>query len=485
VGQNANVKLGMSRFNNSKAVLTAARETAPAPSPAPSHSLVLEPSPADTGLGQGIGFVVLCVFAISGYANEFAIRLFHTKAYISTVSWVLLPILLVLSGNLLRGFRDRIGLLWLGFLVWLTLAVPFSVWKGGSFALLVSYIPHAWLQLYYYAAFLVSVRHCRRLMLFLIASNFLLLLDCALFSTIKDGRLEIPESMFFTNANDLALQLLIAITQFMYLLYQRQTWKHIVGGGGILIALIYMLKTGSRGAFLAVLALACVSIAFGKSRLRFVLIGAPIALVVLLLVPSSVFHRLTLIGLQPENLTVTETGDLSAVGSQEQRMQLFRQSVYYAITHPLVGVGPGQFAVAAYGDAVKEGKQSPWLGTHNSYTEVASECGIPAFLLYSSVLVLTLVSNFRIFRRTAGLADYVDLSALAFCMFSATLMYAICTFFFHIAYSSYLPAIVGMSVALRLGTQPCLWSSRVTAPLKTAGNLVAPRLRGASVAPAR
>jgi O-antigen ligase len=152
-----------------------------------------------------------------------------------------------------------------------------------------------------------------------------------------------------------------------------------------------------------------------------------------------------------------------------------RQSVTYAITHPLVGVGPGQFAVAAYGDAVKEGTQSPWLGTHNSYTEVASECGIPAFLLYVSVLVLSLVSNFRIFRRTAGLKDYVDLNALAYCMFSATLMYAICTFFFHIAYSSYLPAIAGMSIALRLGTNPCLWSFESKSTAKNGWQLASPQ----------
>ena len=485
LGQNANVKLGMSRFNNSKAVLNTAREMAPAPSLAAAHSLVLEPSPADSGLGQRIGFAVLCIFAISGYANEFVMRLFHTKAYISTVSWVLLPLLLVLSGNLLRGFRDTIGVLWFGFLVWVTLAVPFSVYKGGSFALLVSYIPHGWLQLYYYAAFLISIRHCRRLMYFLIAANFMLLLDCFLFGSIRDGRFEIPQSMFFTNANDLALQLLIAVTQFMYLLYQRQTWKHILGGAAILMSLLYMLKTGSRGAFLAVLTLACVSVVFGKSRLRFALIGIPVALVVLLLVPSSAIHRLTLIGLQPEKLTVTDSDEASAVGSQLQRMKLFRQSVNYAITHPLVGVGPGQFAVAAYGDAVKEGAQSPWLGTHNSYTEVASECGIPAFILYVSVIILSLVSNYRIFRRSAGMAEYVDLNALAFCVFSSTLMYAICTFFFHIAYSSYLPAIAGMSVALRLGTNPCLWSSRVRAPLRTVGNLPAARFGGASVAPAR
>jgi O-antigen ligase len=199
---------------------------------------------------------------------------------------------------------------------------------------------------------------------------------------------------------------------------------------------------------------------FEKNRIRWILIGVPAALVAFLLVPSSALHRLTLVELQPETLTVNSLEDESAVASQIQRMALFRQSVTYAITHPLVGVGPGEFAVAAYGDSLKEGTDAPWLGTHNSYTEVASECGIPAFLLYVSVIVLTLVSNFRIFRRTAGVAELSDLSALGFCMFSATLVYAICTFFFHIAYSSYLPAIAGMSVALRLGTHPSVWSSR-------------------------
>ena len=101
----------MSRFNNSKAVQDTSRETVPA------VSLILEPSPSDTGLAQRMGFVVLCIFVISAYANEFAARFFHTKAYISTVLWVLLPLLLILSGNLLRGFRDTVGGLWLGFLV--------------------------------------------------------------------------------------------------------------------------------------------------------------------------------------------------------------------------------------------------------------------------------------------------------------------------------------------------------------------------------
>lgn len=469
----------MSRFNTSKAVVAAApRETAR--ETAPVASLVFESAPADAGLGQRFGFAVLCIFSISGFANEFATQLFHVKAYISTVSWVLLPVLLLLSGNALRPFRDVAGGLWLGFLGLITLAVPFSVWKGGSAAVLASYFAHGWIQLFYYAAFLISIRHCRRMMFFLIASNFLLLLDCFLFGATQGGRFEIPESIFFTNANDLALQLVIAITQFMYLFYQRQVWKHVLGAAAILVSLMYMLKTGSRGAFLAVFILACVSLAFGKHRLRLVLIAVPAALAVMLLVPSSSFHRLALIALRPETLTAAGDDDAAAIASQMQRMALFRQSVRFAITHPLVGVGPGQFAVAAYGDAMQEGTHPVWLGTHNSYTEIASECGIPAFLLYLAVIVITLVTNFRIFRRTASLAEYSDASALAYCLFSATLVYAICTFFFHIAYSSYLPAIAGMSLALRLGIDPCFWSSRTRAQGRPLGNYRAARLGGPS-----
>jgi O-antigen ligase len=465
----------MSRFNSSQAAVGTARAkmlpagTPPATAPAgpanplrseANSSLVLAPSASDATLMQQAGFVLMCLFVVSGYANEFALRYFHVKAYISTVSWVALPLLLVLSGNLLRGLRDVTGRLWLFFLLWIFLAAPFSVWKGGSVTLLLDYIPHGWIQLFYYAGFLISFRHCRRFMFFLIASNVMLLLDCYLFGSVTGGRFEIPGSIFFSNANDLALQLLIAVTQFMYLLYQRQTWKRIVGASGILVALVYMLKTGSRGAFLATSVLAIVTVMLGKNRIRFVLAAVPMALALLLLVPSSFLHRATLIEFQPETTTARNMSDASAISSQIQRMALFRLSVTYAITHPLLGVGPGQFAVAASGDAAKQGTRPNWLGTHNSYTEVASECGLPAFFLYVAVIALTLVSNFRIFRRTAHLAEYRDLSALAFCFFSATLVYAICTFFFHIAYSSYLPSIAGMSVALRLGTSPSLWSSR-------------------------
>lgn len=434
----------MGRFNNPQAVLSAEPQVRVTP--------IVAFEASDAGLGQRAGFALLCIFTISGYANEFATRLFHVKAYISTVSWVLLPVLLLLSGNLFRAFRDPIGRLWALFLAWILLATPFSVWRGGSVTLLLDYIPHGWIQLFYFAAFAISVRHLRRLMFFLIASDVLLLIDCIWGGSMQTGRLEIPDSMFFRNSNNLSLQLLIAVTQFVYLLYQRAVWKRVAGGVGMAAALVYMLETGARGAFLAAVVLGVAGLALTRHRIRTILWAAPVAAAALLIAPTGVFHRIALIGSEAD-AAASDALDQDAMGSQTQRIALLRQSVKYAVLHPLLGVGPGQFAVAASDELTREGKPAPWLGTHNSYTEIASECGIPAFLLYSAVIFLVLRSNLRIYRRASG-RDADDVSALAFCLFASALAYAVDTLFFHVAYSSYLPVIAGMSIALRLALEP-------------------------------
>ena len=83
----------MSRFNNVNAVFgpppnggaVAAPTETPRVKPGdppqgagtqrkPAASLILPPNPGDVTLGQKVGFLILCIYIISGYANEFAIR---------------------------------------------------------------------------------------------------------------------------------------------------------------------------------------------------------------------------------------------------------------------------------------------------------------------------------------------------------------------------------------------------------------------------
>jgi O-antigen ligase len=135
---------------------------------------------------------------------------------------------------------------------------------------------------------------------------------------------------------------------------------------------------------------------------------------------------------------------------------MFKKSLHYTFTHPLLGVGPDQFAVAVSGDASKQGVRAAWLGTHNSYTQVSSECGIPAFICYCAVLVLTFGTNWRLYKRSRDNPTLKDVANLSFCLLAGVLVYAVSTFFFHIAYSGGLPTLSGFTVALQLAAEPLL-----------------------------
>ena len=199
---------------------------------------------------------------------------------------------------------------------------------------------------------------------------------------MKTGRLEIPESLFFENANDLGLSLLLGVCQTAYLFFIPGLRTKIWGGLIAFGSLFYMLKTGSRGCFAALLAAGFLAFLLSRQKVLFGALGALTLILILVAMPGDLRSRLTYVISDPSNLSFTSADEVASYGSQLQREQLLRQSLALTMQHPFFGVGPGEFAVAVYEDSKKENKHAPWLGTHNSYTQVSSECGIPALLLY-------------------------------------------------------------------------------------------------------
>src|SRR6266478_2052770 len=108
-----------------------------------------------------------------------------------------------------------------------------------------------------------------------------------------------------------------------------------------------------------------------------------------------------------------------------QRQKLLRTSIVLAITNPLFGVGPGQFAVKVAGEQEKKGEHADWLGTHNSYTEVASEAGLPAFIFYLATIVTCIRMNYRLFQRSRNRPGLESIAGLSFCMFLSMFAYSI------------------------------------------------------------
>ena len=376
-----------------------------------------------------MAFALYSIYVLSGFANDWALHLFGVKAYLSTITLFLLPLLWLFSGQAWRGLRSSAGLCWAGFLLWMLIATPFSVWQGGSAAMLANYVPRAYCEFFYTASFVTSLRQCRRWMYLQIASGAALLVDCWALGTATNARFRVPGSLFYGNSNDLALALLLAITSFLFLLQSRSKVARFGGVLGIFCAVFYAFRTGSRGGVISGCALLLFLVCFSRAKWKFAVFGAATLGIAFASGTSSALHRLS-------------QEDDSSVASQEQRRALLATSLRYTFEHPLFGVGPDQFAAAVS----RDDPSKPWLGTHNTYTQISSECGIPALIFYVGAIVICLRSNLQLYRRTRD----PHIAAVSQCLLAGTLVFAVSAFFFHMAYSAYLPELAGFSVSLRL-----------------------------------
>jgi O-antigen ligase len=418
----------------------------------------LQPRDPAAGPLATIEFVLYCVFLLSGLANDWSLRLFGSKAYLSVITLVLLPIVWLLSGNAGRGLHHRIGLWWVAFLVWIILASPFSVWKGGSAALLANYVPRAYLCFFYACSFVTTLRRCRQLMYINIAGAAILVATCLAYGGMDDtageARFRIPQSLFFANANDLALALLLGIAGFLFLFYRPGIVSRLAGAAGVVLCSLYLFKTGSRGGLVAAAAMLALIFILSRSKWKVAAVALPVLGLVLAVSPTAGFHRLSLVINDPKTSPYQSSSDWSSVDSQVQRQEVFKKSLYYTIAHPLLGVGPDQFAVAVDQETERTGQHVAWLGTHNAYTQVSSECGVPALIFYVAVIGLCLRTNFRRHRQTRDIPALRDAAGLSLCLLAGTLVYAVSALFFHIAYSAHLPLLAGATAALELAAGP-------------------------------
>src|ERR1700730_16966686 len=85
-----------------------------APPPLPEvRAKTFQPWPVNdvgsSSIVASLGFFLYCTYVLSGFANDWALRLFGNKAYISTIALSLRPLAWLLRGNAVRGRPGSIG----------------------------------------------------------------------------------------------------------------------------------------------------------------------------------------------------------------------------------------------------------------------------------------------------------------------------------------------------------------------------------------
>jgi O-antigen ligase len=248
--------------------------------------------------------------------------------------------------------------------------------------------------------------------------------------------------------------------------------------GALVSFIVGLVRSGSRGGFLAFLAVGVFLLVKHKGipvRLR---VGSIVlAVVVMSAFGTAQYWKLMRSILSPET-------DYNWSGNSDRgRIEIWKRGVGYMLTHPLTGVGPNDFEYAEgksqlNKERLERGRGWVWTAPHNSFVQIGAELGVTGLLLFVAILY----SLFRYLNRAAkairaragpGANDRV---AMAMAIFGSLLAYMIAGFFLSQGYAAMLYGLLGLGVGL-------LKVFVMEAPTGPASHTVLPRRSRGGLAP--
>lgn len=254
--------------------------------------------------------------------------------------------------------------------------IPFAVWRGGAFNVVVNDFSKAVI-----VAVLVflAVRNLRELRKLLYTQAALVALvavaSLLVHHTDRAGRLMGLQKGFLENPNDLAINIAINFPLCMAFLLEAKRARKLLWAIGLAFMMYGVVATYSRSGMVALFITGMICLwEFGiKGRRTYVLVGAVAVAVMgagIVVVQPHYLQRL-------ESLVRGgETEEAGDRGSIEARSELLKEAVSLTLHHPLFGVGPGNFPVIT----------DEWRVAHNSYAELGAEAGFPGLILFLIML---------------------------------------------------------------------------------------------------
>lgn len=274
--------------------------------------------------------------------------------------------------------REVIGiLLFAGIMLALT---PFSVWPGGSLAMLTGlYLKVVLIFLLMAGTLTTPARLTRFAWLIMLASGYLglrAIFDYARgVNLVESGRIAGSVGGVFNNPNDLALNMVAFLPVALLLAARRgRASGRLIAAIVSAVMFVTIVFTKSRGGFLGLAATLIVLLVQGGKVRRGFGLGVLVAtLVSMPLLPSSFWNRMASITDDSEDET----------GSREARRTVMKEAWQAFLERPLTGVGPGEFK-----DYNPSWRSERFREAHDVWLQVASENGLPGALVFISLVVM-------------------------------------------------------------------------------------------------
>jgi O-Antigen ligase len=365
------------------------------------------------------------------------------------------------TGGLRRAFRFKPAIYWTCFALWLLPATVFSVWKGGSVALIEVYYRTDFIMLFIIAGLAVSWRECR-LLIFTIAAAASTTLGLLIAFGEKDinGRTTLKFGAV-ANSNDYAGHLLLLLPFLLWVVMSSKSKAlRIISLPVLGFGMYQILASASRGAMLGTVAGIIVYLVTAPSKQRKIaLIAIPAVLIISFAVlPHAVVQRMFSFS------DKSASSSAEAMESSHIRERLLQDSILETLKHPIFGVGPGDFSVVEGTKHLAGLGIVLWYQTHNSYTAASSEAGLPGLAFMLAGILSTVFLLNRIARVSRSKPGFAEVRNAVFCLRLSVASFCTAIFFLNFAYSFYLPALAGLAIAMALGTRDLLASHKAPVP---------------------
>jgi O-antigen ligase len=345
-----------------------------------------------------------------------------------------------------------VGVTFSGMLAWMMLCAPFSYWKGGSFTYILWYIQFFLVLMLVFA---VASRTPKDIVKLCGVLAFSCLFHLVVNGRETSGRYALSGT--FGNSDDVALLAGFAIPFWVLATGRFRNpivrYSLIAGGCGYLLLLIG--RTATRAAIPALIAMLVVYVVrtsgAGKAAIvAFSIIGTLGAVVML---PRSTVERFASIAdvFDLSSHSVQDFGNQTeAQGSLIGRKELVNDAINAALSHPVFGIGPGQFVEYRFNEVRNpDGTTKPYLPSHNTYLEIASESGFPGLLLYLAFLIC-IFSAIRRSRKMNQVRTSPDesISQICLCAEAALVYFAVCAAFMTCDRHPHQFVLAGIAIAL-------------------------------------
>jgi putative inorganic carbon (HCO3(-)) transporter len=361
-----------------------------------------------------------------------------------------LLVLALAAGGLQRLLASRIGVFEVMFVVWVGVASAFSSWRSGS---LQTYRDCLYAAMVFFAI-LALVRNLKQLARVARAMAFAGLAAAIfgfIFSQVSRGRVAVDIGTL-ADPNEYALILLMTLP-YWWLVARNSKSPRLMGAISLLAAvpiLVAFFRAGSRAGLVTLVGLiVAVFIRVRPAQKVILAITVTVVLVVAwVTLPGFLRERYLTWFSSDADQGTQESLSADIESSRARRYYLF-QSLKLTLEHPLLGLGPGQFAGINWEVSKAAGMHIGAQPTHNTYTEVSSETGIPGLILFIGTLVVCFRSTLRIAKLSANKASLKPISNIATCILVSLTAFVIGAFFLSLSYSALLTAALGLGAALQ------------------------------------